>query len=254
MSKPKVALIIPAYKQTSIRCRSSIYQAWNFAEDAGITMLAEPDFRGGALAHTARNQGIARLLKSDSNFTHILFVDDDMLIDKDTVPKLLGHNVDLVGGLYVRRGDPPFPVAWTENAKEGEFQQLWRWDSRMVKVAGMGAGCLLVSRRVIERVATFWTECRYETRAFRMTIPEAICLARRAAYEETKEAFWFEFLPSLDAGTQIGEDLSFCLKARMAGFDCWLDTECCPGHEGAYVFGKHDFEFWRDKVYKEPVA
>ena len=54
-----------------------------------------------------------------------------------------------------------------------------------------------------------------------------------------------------------GEDVSFCYKARKAGFEVWMDTSIKLGHLGAQVMVTEEYsDQWnkftpeqRDKVY-----
>src|ERR1700682_1403062 len=57
---------------------------------------------------SARNTIIQQAF--DNNFTHIFFLDDDMLPPTDTLVKLMKHDVDIVSALYLGRAFPHRPV------------------------------------------------------------------------------------------------------------------------------------------------
>jgi hypothetical protein len=42
----------------------------------------------------------------------------------------------------------------------------------------------------------------------------------------------------------LGEDIYFCIKAKDAGFDTWVDHDLSKGikHIGQYVYGWHNIE------------
>ena len=77
--------------------------------------------------------------------THLLFVDDDMVYEKDMLEKLLEHDVDIVGAKYANRRGTGEVIEYLDEP-EGNF----------FKVKALGGGCLLVKKVVFERTPQPW--------------------------------------------------------------------------------------------------
>jgi hypothetical protein len=129
----------------------------------------------------------------------ILFVDDDQVFDADALIRLLDRNVDLCGGLYLTRTPPHRPTAMRQSDSEtGTF-----WSPLALEAVGsdgleavdaLGMGFTLVRRAVWEAV------------------PRPAFRAGQLAPDET------------------GEDVWFCLQAKAAGFQPYVDTSVLVGH------------------------
>lgn len=147
------------------------------------------DFR----ADEARNKALWSF-KQQTQFDHLLFLDSDVCISPDTIPRLLAHQKDIVGGLYMLK-EYPFPPTmyeWHQKPDKDGLNFLYKIildyeRGKMVKCDALATGCMMVSRKVLD-------------------IPKP----------------WFSFA---QGGT---EDTYFCRRAQEAGFEIWCDTsiEC----------------------------
>jgi hypothetical protein len=94
----------------------------------------------------------------------VFFIDSDMLIPAGTLTRLLSHNVDIVGALYVLRkrlhGGKECVAAGNADSS-GNYQPLKDFTGGLQRVDGAGTGCLLVRRRVFEDMAHYepWFHC-----------------------------------------------------------------------------------------------
>jgi hypothetical protein len=166
------------------------FQAYNeiafYGPNFQTEVLTIYDFR----ADEARNKAFWKF-KEDTKFDHILFLDSDLCIPSDTIPRLLAHQKDIIGGLYMLK-EYPFPPTMFEfyrkpDAEGKNFRYQIILDFKpgdLVKCDGLATGCMMISRKVVE------------------TMPEP----------------WFSFR---DMGT---EDIFFCRQAQKYGFDIWCDT------------------------------
>lgn len=150
---------------------------------------------GQPVAHN-RNR-IASVLLENTDCTHVIFCDDDILPPEDAVSRLLLHKKDIVAAqcpmfLHTRAFVNIWPEGWP-----GTKEQPWPrpWLTGMQKCEKFGFGLVCIKRHVFEK----------------MPFP------------------WFNTEDRSD-GTLMGEDVWFCTKAREAGFELWADCDIRCGH------------------------
>ncbi len=172
----------------------------------GFRNLALPgtsgvSFRTGAPYDVMRNSACADALAA--GFQWVMFLDDDVIPPPDTYARLARHNRDIVSGLYYRRQPPICPVAMKLDG-EGKPQWVTQWNppNSLVEVDLVGAGCLLIHRRVLERTPQPW----FEWEIGKTSAPQG----RNA----------------------MSEDFAFCLRAKEHGFKVHLDTSIQCEHVG----------------------
>jgi GT2 family glycosyltransferase len=142
-------------------------------------------------------------------YSHILFLDADMVWPTDVLHRMLKHHDDgIVGGLYVLKSPPHAPVAMKERFRvEGSVvDQFWHVDldtTDLIDCEVLGMGCTLIPVKV---------------------------------FTEIGPRPWFEYKND-DAGWPvITEDVPFCLKAKEAGYRIALDPTIQCGHIGPTVY------------------
>jgi glycosyltransferase involved in cell wall biosynthesis len=143
----------------------------------------------------ARNVAVEHVMKG--GFTWLFFLDDDVIIPSNAIERLASHGKDIISGLYYRRIEPIEPVMCREHA--GRITKFN--PGEMLEVDMVGAGCLLIHRRVFERIPKPWFEWLLD----REDIPES----QRAS-----------------------EDFAFCRKAKQYGFRIYVDTSIQCHHAG----------------------
>ena len=160
----------------------------------------------GTLIFDQRNNLVKTAL--DIKADYLLFVDADMRFPKDTLQILMAHDKDIIGVNATTRSEPVKPTAKNMLINEdGSIDWMPIYSNAKTgieKADGIGCGVMLIKRKVVE------------------TIEEPY--------------FYFEQLP----GNRIlGEDIYFCVKAKDAGFDTWVDHDLSKyiKHIGQYVYG-----------------
>ena len=169
----------------------------------------------GTLIFDQRNSLVKTALEIKADF--LLFVDADMRFPKDTLKILMAHDKDIIGVNATTRSEPVKPTA--KNFIVNEDQSVdWlpiysNVRSGIEKADGIGCGVMLVKTKVFK------------------------------AMEEPY--FYFE---QLGNNKILGEDIYFCIKAKDAGFDTWLDHDLSKGikHIGQYVYGWDNIEIPKD--------
>ena len=145
-----------------------------------------------------RNCMVARAIRSGA--THILMIDDDMIVPEDTAVKLLSHKKDIVGITYhPRQMNTEAMIKKMSTDKmtsvKDEFEVL-------VECEGVGGGVLLINLEIFKNIDRPWFNWKvYDTGMVKM-----------------------------------GEDFYFCEKAREKGYQVWADTRLHVGHIGDFVF------------------
>ena len=144
----------------------------------------------GHIPHdSARNYCVDQFLQTDD--THILFLDSDVVPPVDALEELLKADKDAISGLY--------PSEWFDNEdgklkkRNNVFERI-REDGELIEAKGKGVerimqcggGCLLIKRHVVE---------------------------------EVMKAPWFEFHYNERGLMNIGEDVDFCKKLAAAGVE-----------------------------------
>lgn len=145
----------------------------------------------------ARNLAVADMLR-DPEATHLMFIDSDQVLPELTLARLLQHDVDIVGGLYCRKLSPHTPLVfkWENEGYQWLFPQ-----PRLIEVDAIATGCLLIKRHVFDSMQPPW--------------------------------FMYEPASNYRQGDKYNtttEDITFCNKAKKAGFNLYVDGSILVGH------------------------
>lgn len=140
-----------------------------------------------------------------NGYDYLFSVDSDIVMPNDTLEKMVAHDKDMVTGLYIQRIPNTHTVevyCVTEGSGRTHIPYEMLKGRGLVEVAGCGFGCVLVKRRVLER----------------LKYPH------------------FVYRSALDHRQTYSEDVYFCKQATDAGFTIWADTSILCDHVGATVF------------------
>jgi hypothetical protein len=161
-------------------------------------------FSSGMPFDHARNAACQHAL--EKGFTWLFFLDDDVVPPPDVLPKLISKGRDIIGGLYYRRAEPIVPVMLVDTKPKPSFITQFQVGS-LVEVDLIGAGCMLVHRRVLEA----------------MPPPRFEWLIDYDGVLNKK------FIPEED---RCSEDFAFCRRAKKLGFSVCVDTSVQCSHIG----------------------
>lgn len=96
--------------------------------------------------NTSENRNYIAAQSVKNNCDYLFFVDDDMVIPPNTVDKLLAHNKDIIGGIYLTKYENPKPVVeYLDEKKDGLFE-----------VKAIGTGCMLIKTDVFRKLPQPW--------------------------------------------------------------------------------------------------
>lgn len=131
----------------------------------------------------------------------LLWCDDDILVPPDSFYRLISHGKDMVSALYFSRAEPHHPVAGTWYPETETFSPMVDYEENVIApMDGVGFGCVYTSIKLLEAV---------------FALPDP----------DTRGPFGGNF----DNRT-FGEDYLFCIRARLAGFQPYVDTGVKCGH------------------------
>lgn len=144
--------------------------------------------RGGTLVYLARDFLAAKAVNED--YTHVLWLDADMVFDSDIFDLLYETDKHFVSGIYYSRH---------KNRNSVMFKTLdpdVRYDiypDEVFPIEGCGFGICLIRTNLITAVLHKYGNC-------------------------------FKPIP------QYGEDLTFCYRLKQYGFDMWANPSVKAGH------------------------
>lgn len=206
MSDKKIMIAVPCMDMVPAQFASSLAM---LQKGANITAVA---FQIGSLVWTARDALASQAIKSEADY--VLWLDSDMVFDPDTLLRLLEHAAPdtIVTGMYFRRVQPYSPVLYDklEIDDEGkiETEELKDIPEGLKEVAGCGFGACLVPVEALMDSLTI-------------------------------------FHQMFDPITGLGEDLSFCWRARKCGYKIVVDPSIPLGHVGYQVITRPFYEAFR---------
>lgn len=161
---------------------------------------------------TNRNVIVREFLKH-TDAEYLLMLDTDMVFSAEVPERLMSWGLPIVGALCFSEDDSgkAFPVIYKEVDGRPHRESHVPTDVRL-DVAATGAACLLVRRDAL------------------LTIGSA-CPPPHPWFEETTHGDW-----------ELGEDVTFCLRARANGIPVVVDTGCPIGHVKSRVITEADFD------------
>ena len=257
--KPIVAVLCPTYRAPEPQMRDALTKAVQYTHREEVaTVYSGPPLQT-SVVHWSRNGLITEQLSSGKPWTHVLFIDDDIVLAEDDIVKLLSHRKDIVAGLCTRRNDPPIPNIRAVNEDTGALScQIWEWpENELIQVDGVGTGLMLLTRHALEQVGQAYFDCLWEQDFYGLTGEklEAMKKERLDCFDKTKLCYWFRFLPQTKGSIEMGEDMSFCYIAKKyCDLQIFVDTSVQPGHLGNYPFSVRDFLPYRDLCIEKAKA
>jgi glycosyltransferase involved in cell wall biosynthesis len=97
----------------------------------------------------------------EHGYDYLFFVDTDVVLPKDALARLIADQKDAVGGIYLaiqniqgKKVLLPVVADFTNEADSCRPMALWEvLNDRVKEVAWIGFGCMLISRKVLEKVS-----------------------------------------------------------------------------------------------------
>lgn len=166
-------------------------------------------FQMGSLIYTSRNNLASMAVQKGVDY--VLWLDSDMIFPSDVLKRLLEDRDkgDIITGVYYRRVAPFKPVLYSKLEIDDEKCEWEGYEDfptdRLFDVEGCGFGCVLTPTSV---------------------------------FMDVMNRFGDMFSPI----NGVGEDLSFCWRAKQCGYSIVADPTIPLGHVGHYVIDRGFFE------------
>lgn len=177
--KMKLAICIPHTGVVKTQTVNSLLGLVKNLKCEYYTLLQE-----GSILHAVRENLVQKAL--DMKCTHLLFIDTDMVFEKDAFERLLKHKKDIVGVTYNTRKQPSQKILWQSVGKpKGDFYE----------VEGVPTGFMLINLKVFKKLPHPWFF--WEVDSLGQTV--------------TGEDFWF-CTRAREKGYEVWVDLSIPVK------------------------------------------
>ena len=235
----------------TFRYTQSMMELQKEADRRGIEII--PYFLANdALITRARNYIVKVFLKTDADY--LLFIDADIGFNAAEVLDMVNENVDVIGGLYPKKG-----INWGavyHSVKSGIEEKYTHitglsyvvntiekgkgialGDRQIVEVENLGTGMMLIRRDVFDMMkssVTVYLMGEDEEVSFRRNFPSSL-EEESSAPEIVHEYFGIGLH---EDGTLMSEDYYFCDKFRKIGGKIYAAPWVMLKHTGSYTYGQ----------------
>lgn len=166
-----------------------------------------------------RMRNEAARIAMEEECTHLMFIDDDILLPDDTYQKLISHNKNIIGGLTYVRGYPFDPMIFDFKRKDSYFMRDFKErinEQGLIDCDALGFSCVIMSIDLIKKIPP----------------------------------------PYFVTGVNHTEDVYFCKKVKeLFPYEkIWVDPSIKTSHKiGSEFVDDSNVEFWRDYYEKFKV-
>lgn len=144
----------------------------------------------GTLVYIARNRLAQKAV--NEGFTHVLWLDSDMVFSERVVDDLMFCGKEMVCGAFVSRRPPYGPCVYASIERK-DIRKVESFGTKPFRVDGCGFACVLTETQLLKDVML---------------------------------KFGTTFQPT----DYYGEDLAFCWRVKQIGREIWCDPTVRPGH------------------------
>lgn len=206
--QPKIFIAVPCMDMVA----SGFAQSLATLNKNGFCCMIS--FLCGSLIYEARNRLAAQAMMEQSDY--VLWLDSDMVFDEDLLIRLYDtlqkEDADIVSGLYFRRMTPYTPVAFQDFDIVDGDAQFTDYTGPLEgthEIDAMGFGCVLMKTRALFDV-------------------------------------FGKFRDMFSPLAKVGEDLSFCYRAKELGLKTVLDCDIKCGHVGHMIVTESLYKAYAD--------
>lgn len=216
-AKFKIGIMVPSHNIVPMTFAFDLAQLVGYSSATFPTHVAfHLIYQEGTYIHTMRQDLVEKAVMADCDY--MLFLDSDMRFPKDSIIRLLQHDVDVVGINYAYRKVPTGFVALKERSPDNvtPAKKLWTVEEStgLEQVFAAGMGVMLIKTGLFAKIGP----------------PPWF----RNDYDDEIKRF-------------VGEDVYFCMRCEEAGVPVFVDHdlskmcahtgqfEYCVGHAEAFL-------------------
>lgn len=198
----KLSILVPTKDLVHSQFSYCLSQLYKTTSDVGIDTYLF--FDSSTILLNQREKLIEEAKKINSDY--VLWLDSDMSFPSTSALRLLEHGKDIVACNYMKRTKPYKTTAYKDVTDWESWVPLKPFDD-LVKVQGVGMGCMLMKTEIFSKL----------------------------------EKPYFEFTYKEDSKDWYGEDFNLLSKLSKMGYDTFIDTILSLeiGHLGLYNFGSN---------------
>lgn len=152
----------------------------------------ETEIVAGTLVYLARDKLACKVI--NEGFTHILFIDSDMVFDESIVETLRFSGKEFICGAFQSRRPPYGPCIYS---RLKPLEKIREYGLQPFRIDGCGMACTMISAEILKEVQSRHGTC---------------------------------FSPEIYDGVKYGEDLAFCWRVKEIGKEMWCDPTARVGH------------------------
>ena len=238
----KIFLSVPILDRPELNFMYSMYQAILCCPQHKIRVYFN---HNDSLISRVRNVHMSTFLHDFPDCDYFMSLDSDIEVvncypNNNIFSKLIGHNVDFVGGLYaIKKPGVRRSSSITMDGKAADF------DSGLAEMRWLSSGCWCVSRAAVEKMAKAYPELDYDGDD-NATGKKIHGLYIPMLYDLKKDDFQNVELPFRK---YLSEDWSFCERWKMLGGKIFADTSIVLKH-----IGKTEYTLWDVDVVKTQAS
>lgn len=204
----KIVLAHPCYGPLDPEVNKALRVAMMSAADVAEWVGDVSTIREGWVG--ARNRAVKAALEDAPDCDGIVWVDDDVLLPPTAIKRLVSYGKDFVTGVVFQKfGDyNPLVARWCGNG----FGWWREFPANVLAPAdGCGFGCCFTSTKMLRDI-------------------QKLPIFRADGWFNQFPANYFGKQLENDAETAMSEDFSFCMRAKMAGYQLYADTGLLCSH------------------------
>jgi pentose-5-phosphate-3-epimerase len=206
-----VMIVTPAYSGTvHAQYAISLAETYHLLMSNGIKVSTQIEPNGSLLV-ASRNRLTEMFWQSDA--THMLCVDSDLGWPAQAVLAMLETKKEFIAGVYPARKEKGFTF---RPKYENETIQKLINENHLIKMEGVPAGFMLISKTAIKKMRNYFSNLYYSPKDPR----------------DKSESTYALFNTELIGGQFWGEDYVFCKRAAEAGIEIWVDPLIQFDHAG----------------------
>jgi len=230
----------------------------DYSRKQGVDMVMP--MYGNALIHRSRNNALANI-RPDADW--VLFVDDDMVPEREALMRLLAHQQPVVSAFCTTRTAPARPAAKVYYEREDRFIPIREKPPENALINGQlapGAAFLLMNRETVEALKEYYLSANdwlEESRPTldRMHVRSEQRETERARKEEARRGFYQRekvlrifYYGMGDNEIELGEDICLARNLMRLKIPVALDTSTVVGHIGEHPYGPWDIDWDSFKI------